>query len=429
MMIARSPFARFSVIASLGVALIGCTRAPLDSVRQSIEDAAPPKQLQSRQIIVTLAQAPPEHWTAIAERLRDEYRLREVGSFPLGSIRVQCIVFQIAEEQSLPQVMIRLSADPRIDSVQSNQVFHGFEAPRTVGLLDARRFAYGAWAIRADSAHQFSTGKGITIALVDTGVDTAHPALRGRITSTANFVEHGERSFATDRHGTAVAGVMVARATDGFGTLGIAPQSSVAALKACWHPSTGGSKALCSSWTIARAVDYAITRAVDVLNLSLSGPADPLLTRLLLAAHAQGVTIVAAAAEGDRGPGFPASLDPVIAVVPSDINGRIQARTGAGLSRVAAPGVDVLSTVPHKAYDFLSGSSLAAAHVSGVVALLLEQEPRLAPSEVAKILKATVQRAPSEIPTATDGVGIVDACGALSALMGRAVCPARSDRR
>ena len=254
MTIARSPFARWRVIASLGVALIGCTGAPLDRVeRKSLEDAAPPKQLQSQQIIVTLAQAPPEHWTAIAASLKAEYRLQEIGSFPLGSIRVQCIVFQIAGEHSLPEVMTRLSADPRIDSVQPNQVFHGFEGRRTMDPLDAKRFVYGPWAIRADSAHQFSTGKGITIALVDTGVDTAHPALRGRITSTANFVEHGERSFATDRHGTAVAGVMVARATDGIGTLGIAPQSNVAALKACWHPGAGGSKARCSSWTIARA--------------------------------------------------------------------------------------------------------------------------------------------------------------------------------
>src|SRR5206468_1998511 len=146
--------------------------------------------------------------------------------------------------------------------------------------------------------------------------------------------------------------------------------------------------------------------------LSLGGPPDALLARLIERAVEHGIIVVAAVVEqGGPAPGFPASLDAVIAVVASDADDSV--RLPAALARpalLAAPGVDVLTTAPHGAYDFRSGSSLAAAHVSGIAALLLERDPRLTPAQVRALLIATAQPVPARSSAAGASVGRVDAC-------------------
>jgi subtilisin family serine protease len=120
-------------------------------------------------------------------------------------------------------------------------------------------------------------------------------------------------------------------------------------------------------------------------------------------------------------PGFPASLEPVIAVTASDPRGAV--RVPAGLVRLlAAPGVEVLTTAPHAAYDFRSGSSLAAAHVSGVVALLLERDPRLTAAEVRALLAATARPVPEAAIAPSVVVGLADACAPVAKLVA-AACP------
>jgi subtilisin family serine protease len=360
----------------------------------------------------------PEAWSTATQLLVARHRLRVVGNFPLSSIRVQCVVFQVPDERSLLDVIERLKADPLVESVQPNQVFEGLEAPRADSYA---ALSYGARAIRADVAHRVSTGKGVRVVLVDTGVDKDHPDLRGRVERIANFVEPGKSSFAGDRHGTAMAGVIAARAGDGVGISGIAPEAKLVSIKACWHP-RGGGKALCSSWTLAKAIDLSINTGAQVLNLSLSGAPDPLLARLIAVAHERGMTIVAASAENGNGPGFPASLETVIAVLASDANGQVQLPAWKEQTlAIAAPGVDILTTAPQQGYDFLSGSSLAAAHVTGVVALLLEKKPRLSPSDMAKLIMTTAQHAPANAQP--HPIGIVDACAALDELAGKPACP------
>ena len=198
--------------------------------------------------------------------------------------------------------------------------------------------SYAARLIASDAAQRTRKGKGIRVAVVDTGVDTDHPELRGRIAKTQNFVDGGERDFARDRHGTAVVGVIAARADDGSGFSGIAPETEVIAVKACWYPERADGKASCSSWTLAKAIDFSINTDARVLNLSLAGPPDPLLARLIARAHKQGMTIVAASAESGDGHGFPASLQSVIVVVATDAGGRIAQRLSSGSKpAIAAP--------------------------------------------------------------------------------------------
>jgi subtilisin family serine protease len=204
-----------------------------------------PKQLLARQVIVTLAPASPEQWARSTTTLVQTHRLTQVGAFPLASLRVQCVVFQIPEERSLEEVIARLSADPLVESVQPNQFFQSVDTP--VHNDPYARLQYGVRAVRADLAHRTATGKGVRIAVVDTGVDVEHPDLQGRVIKTANFVDGGEQNFNQDSHGTAVAGVIAARADNDIGIFGVAPEADLLALKACWQRAPDAQQALCSS--------------------------------------------------------------------------------------------------------------------------------------------------------------------------------------
>jgi len=412
-------------LSALGlVALLagGCatmTATPAAAAGAAAADEATPRQLQERQVIVTVPATSLERVTALGVDLARDHGLTQGGAFPLPSIGVHCVVFVVPPGRAIDDVVARLAADPRVESVQVNRLFRA--------LADAPADPYaslqhGARAVRAWAAHRVATGRGVTVAVIDTGLDAGHPDLEGRVADWANFVEGGERTFARDRHGTAVAGVIAARADNRVGIVGIAPDATVVAAKAC-SPRTGRpSEAICSSWSLARAVDYSVTAGARVLNLSLAGPPDRLLERLLRRALERGVVVVAAALEdGPEAPGFPASLDQVIAVVSSDLRGMARAPAAAARGHtVAAPGVDIITTVPGRAWDYLSGSSLAAAHVSGIAALLLEREPRLSPADLRGLLLSTARPAAGG---GAAGPSHADACAALARLAGDLDCP------
>ena len=296
-----------------------------------------------RQVVVTLAAASPERLASIVANLAQAYGLTKRGEFALTALGVHCVRFDIATDRSVDAVMARLAADPQVETVQRNQRFRG------LGVIHNDQYEQwqsGAKAIRADEAHRWATGKGVTVAVVDTGVAIEHPDLRGQIVSHATFMDGGERTFAQDFHGTAVVGVIAARADNGIGIFGIAPEAAIVALKACWYAS-GLGRAECTTWTLCKALNFALdTAAAQLLNLSLGGPEDPLLKRLLEEAEKRGITVVAAAQQvGPHVPGFPASLETVIAVLASDSQGKVDGTAGRKRPRLlAAPGIHIWTT-------------------------------------------------------------------------------------
>jgi subtilisin family serine protease len=334
------------VVACLPCLALGCAGVPQPAIEPSTDGGNIPKQLQTRQVIVTLPPASPERWAQLTNAIAQAYHLPQAGAFPLTSLGVQCVVFQVPEGQDVKTAMARLTADPRVESLQPNHVFQG------LGVRYNDPYAtlqYGARSIRADVAHRWATRKGVKVAVIDTGVDVEHPDLHGRILQTVNFVEGGEQTFKQDGHGTAVSGVIAARANNHIGIYGIAPDADIVAIKACWQRLPGALEAVCSSWTLAKAVDYAIVAGVQVLNLSLVGPPDPLLARLIARAAESGITAVAAALGGEQAPGFPASLEAVLGVLASDPHGQRRAPAqGEGTPLLAAPGIDILTTVPRQ---------------------------------------------------------------------------------
>jgi subtilisin family serine protease len=399
-------------IAALTVLAPGCATTSPGTATRPAETDPLPTQLVERVVVVTLAPASSDSPDRIPVELAGAHRLRYVGAFPLTSIGVQCLVFEVPANRAMDEVLRGLAADRRVESAQANQVFRNLAA----GAPDPyESFQYGTRVIRAPQAHRWATGRGVTVAVIDTGIETEHPDLRGRVAKTANFVDGGAESFAHDRHGTAVAGVIGARAHNNEGIFGVAPEAGLIGIKACWHSTADGLEARCSSWTLAKAIDFAVINGTRVINLSLGGPPDRLLTRLIAKAIERGTTVVAAAMEGADAPGFPASLPIVIGVVASDSHNDVRSDERNRATMLAAPGVEILTTTPPHAYAFLSGTSLAAAHVSGVVALLLEREPRMSPSQVRLVLFATAHPVTA---TGVPAIRLVDACAAVARVVG-----------
>ena len=345
----------------------------------------------------------PARIAQVLDAVAADFHLKAVEGWPMRSLGVHCAVFEVEPGASIGDVISRLDADQRVESVQRMQQFELQESNERGAwddpYLSLQRSLEDSGITRA---HRWSTGRGVRIAVIDTGIDVKHPDLRGQAVEVRNFIADG--AGAADRHGTAVAGVIASVAGNRQGIVGVAPGARLLALQACTQQNAEG-RGRCTSFSLARALDHAITAGSDVMNLSLGGPPDALLERLLMKAIEQDIVVVAARGDGKPGADFPASVPGVIAV------GSVPGSAGGG--RLIAPGQDILTLVPPDGYDYLSGSSIAAAHVSGIVALLLERAPSMHASDVERLLVRTSRP-----------VGGVSACDALAELNGAIHCGA-----
>jgi subtilisin family serine protease len=350
----------------------------------------------------------PERIARVLAEVAAEFGLQPVEGWPMRSLGVHCAVFEVERGRSINSVIESLHADARVESVQPMQRFELQRSSARDGWDDPYLPLQHSLSVAGIAdAHRWSTGKGVRIAVIDTGVAVKHPDLRGQALESRDFVGGGPEK--PDRHGTAVAGVIASVAGNRRGIVGVAPDARLLTLRACEELSVDG-RGACTSFSLARALDHAIVARSDVLNLSLGGPRDPLLARLVARALAQGIVVVAARGDDMRHHPFPTNLDGVIAV---------SASTPDGAGRLNAPGQDVLTLVPPDGYDYLSGSSMAAAHVSGIVALLLEREPALRAADIEPLLARTSR------PIRHDDAGsprVVSACDALAQLSGSIDC-------
>lgn len=339
----------------------------------------------------------------------DDFQLRLVDSWPMQSLGLHCAVFEVDPGASIDAIVASLEADVRIESAQRMQEF-GVQESSDRGAWDDPYLSLqrSLDELGVTRAHRWSTGRGVRIAVVDTGIDVEHPDLQGQTIAARNFISGGADT--PDRHGTAIAGVIASVAGNRQGIVGVAPDARLMALQACTQRKSDG-RGICTSFSLARALDHAITAGSDIVNLSVGGPHDPLLARLLGKAIERNIVVVAARGDDRTRSSFPASLQGVIAVG--------SARTPAEAGQLTASGVDVLALVPPDGYDYLSGSSIAAAHVSGIVALLLERAPALRAADIEQLLvrnSRAVDQGGSEFQR------LVNACDALAELSGAIHC-------
>ncbi|AZV52040.1 S8 family peptidase [Bacillus pumilus] len=223
-------------------------------------------------------------------------------------------------------------------------------------------------------------GKGITIAVLDTGCDTEHPDLKDQIIGGKNFTDddNGDAENVKDYngHGTHVAGTIAATDQNG-GILGVAPEAKLLIVKVLGGENGSGKY----EWII-NGINYAAEQKVDIISMSLGGPSnEPALQEAIQNAVKSGVLVVCAA--GNEGDGderteefsYPAAYNEVIAVGSASL-----ARESSEFSNankeidLVAPGEDILSTLPNHKYGRLTGTSMAAPHVSGALAIIKNAE-------------------------------------------------------
>lgn len=295
----------------------------------------------------------------MAKRIARQYGLKLVDDWPMPLIGLDCFVMDVPASLSPEQAAKLLSADPLVAFAEPMHEYRGQGgSPLDNDPLYQAEPAARLW--RLADLHQISTGRNVAVAVIDSGVDGSHPDLAGQISVNRNFV--AGRAAAAEQHGTGVAGIIAAKGGNGLGIVGVAPQARLLALRACWQRgSTAGT--VCDTLSLAKALHFAIDSKAQVINLSLAGPPDILLARLLQVAADRGISIVAAYDRSLPGGGFPASQSGVIRVSDEMV-------AGQGGEVYVAPGRDVLTTQPGGRWNLVNGSSFAAAHVSGLVALI-----------------------------------------------------------
>ena len=304
---------------------------------------------------------------------------------------------------------VRALEAEKIGTAQPNYVFRAQQD----ATLAARSKAsdggqYAVNKLRLTEAHRIARGTNILVAVIDSEIDSKHPDLVGAVVDEFDAVGRPDQPHA---HGTGMTGAIVAHRQ----LKGVAPAARIVAVHA-FSPDSGESAQATTSHILA-GLEWAIKKGARVINMSFAGPYDPMLALAMKKAHDKGIVLVAAA--GNAGPKspplYPAADPNVIAVTATDQNDRIFAGANQGPHiAVAAPGVDILEPAPNAGYQLTTGTSVAAAHVSGVAALMIERNPALDPDTVHEILTSSAKPLGGKGHDDRSGWGLVDPARALS---------------
>jgi subtilisin family serine protease len=319
----------------------------------------------------------------LARAIARQYGLALVDDWPMPMAGVDCFIMAVPAGRTPQQTADAVSRDSRVAWSQPVQLYSAQDAgPQHNDPLYRAQPAARLWQLA--NLHRISTGRGVKVAVIDSGIDANHPDLAGQVEANRNFV--AGRPLIAEQHGTGVAGIIAARADNHQGLAGVAPGAKLLGMRACWQDPR---RTVCDSFSLAKALYTAIQDKAPVINMSLSGPDDRLLRQLVEIATSRGETVVAAWDPGKPDGGFPASAPGVIAVSDTALarpRGKVY----------IAPGRDVPTTQPGGKWFLVNGTSYAAAHVSGLIALAREHRSGLAPQLV------------------TERGGIIDACATLA---------------
>jgi subtilisin len=258
--------------------------------------------------------------------------------------------------------IVRVKKNSQIAYVEEEAVFTAVEPLPG----DEYANAWGVWRIFSDVAHgSGNRGAGVRVAVLDTGIDYNHPEFEGNYQGGYDFVFDDSDPFDDNSrsHGTHVAGIIAAEG-NGTGVIGVAPEADLFAVKVL----DGGGFGL-AEWIIA-GIEWAVDNNMDIINMSLEGPDSLSLQLACDAAYEAGVLLVAAGGNLGVNVSFPAAYASVVAVTATDMADAKAFSLSGPQVELAAPGVDILSTVRGGGYDVLSGTSQAAPHAAGTAALL-----------------------------------------------------------
>jgi subtilisin family serine protease len=389
-----------------GMGSSGGTNQPTSRAGIDIPPSNEQRYVPNEVVVEISAGGSPQAVEALARR----HRLTRLDSIDLQLSGTTIFRWRIAAGRTVRGVLGALARENTVLSAQPNYLAQlQEEAQRAAALGQGSLAQYAIEKLRLSEAHRLATGNRILVAVIDSGIDTDHPELTGMIVDYFDAIGTGDR---VHPHGTAIAGAIVARAR----LKGTAPSARILSVRA-FGVRTSASDG--TTFSILKGLDWAVGRGARIVNMSFAGPRDPAIARSLAAARNKGIVLVAAAGNGGprSQPLFPAVDPNVIAVTATDENDELfrAANLGSHIA-VAAPGVDLMLPAPQGEYRMSSGTSFAAAEVSGAVALMLELNPNLDPAAVRRALTATARDLGPRGVDQMFGAGLIDPYQALLAV-------------
>jgi hypothetical protein len=317
-----------------------------------------------RQLMVTVV---PRNGPAVETRLVKSYALRPVTSLDIQSLGFRTYVFE--SDGNIPDLLAAIRKEPDVLLAERNQVFKTFGDPKSGLQQIARIFHF-------EALHGHARGRGVRVAVIDTGVDSGHRELADRVIANENMV--AENPPPPEIHGTAVAGIIGA-SENGFGMVGVAPEAELLALRACRQVAANNPAGRGDTVAMVRALDMALVKKAKVVNMSFGAAQPDRLMEMLLEKGVAGGVLFVAPVGNERGmksARFPASSRLVIAVGGRDAKGRPYPDAHAiAFASVSAPAENIFTAIPGGRFNFLTGTSMSSAIVAGLLALAAERKP------------------------------------------------------
>lgn len=385
---------------------------------------APTGERRSNEVVVLIEGA---QSSSVASAVAQQYSLTRLSSVNNLLLDARIQRFGIPDQRGVDDVLGAMRGDARIAFAQPNHLYrlrageHTSSGGEAGTGRDMQALQYALGKLRLGDAHALSTGETTTVAVIDSQIDATHPELTGSLAKSFDAVGDGKGEG--DDHGTAIAGIIAARDQ----LKGVAPAAKLLAARAFFREAGedgNASKPLTTTFVLLKALDWAHANGARIFNLSFAGPEDKAVSKALNELHRKGAVLLAAAGNGgpDAPQAYPAAYDSVIGVTALDAADQLYAQANrGGHVAIAAPGVDILAPVPGRGYDFKSGTSFATAHVSGLVALMLERDRNLTAADVRNALTSGAVDLGPAGPDAGYGAGRVDAMATLQAA--RALAP------
>lgn len=301
----------------------------------------------------------------------------------------------------LPSMAAVTSGLPKLTFTATN-------AALMTGFAQRPELTWGVERVKAPAAWDMTEGAGVRVAVIDTGIDSSHPDLQGKVDGGFDAITQSEQKAAWqdgNGHGTHVAGT-IAALRDGKGVAGVAPKARLYAVRVLDQDGSG------SLSSVINGIIWCAKNGIQVANMSLGSAApSEAMQKALRYAKSRGVVVVASAGNSGGPVGFPGAYPEVIGVAASDFEDHVATFSSRGPEvDFIAPGVSVVSTAMGGGYANFSGTSMAAPHVTGLAALAVSQGwvGLDGPDGVLAQLKKAAK--PLEGPSANEqGFGMIDA--------------------